>query len=153
MPIIEGTQIGMANRFRLKVPSHTDHDLGTFSKVEGLDVSWTVNTYQTGDQGNSIWIFPGGTKYNDVSLSRVVCEQTESIRKWLSDTSFKHEPHLMTIDLFDESYKEPPLMTWELRNALPKKWSVTGFDAGASKVAVETLVIAHTGFLDDDAQV
>jgi phage tail-like protein len=148
----EGTSVGQANRFRLKCVQPSDHDLGTFSKVEGLDVTWTVNSYQTGDQGNALFIFPGANKYNDVSLTRVVCEQSEDVRTWLSNTSFNHEPHLMTVEVFDETYTAP-IMTWELRNAMPKKWSVTGFDAGASKVAMETLVIAHTGFLDDDQSV
>ena len=153
MGALDGTGVGQANRFRLKCVSPSDHDLGTFSKVEGLDVTWTVNSYQAGDTGNSLFIFPGSNKYNDVSLTRVVCEQTESIRQWLSDTSFNHTPHLMTITVYDETYVEPGIMTWELRNAMPKKWSVVSLDAGASKVATETLVIAHTGFLDDDMSV
>jgi hypothetical protein len=36
-----------------------------------------------------------------------------------------------------------------LENAVPTKWSIQGFDAGASKVAIETLVVAHAGFLAD----
>jgi phage tail-like protein len=41
-------------------------------------------------------------------------------------------------------------MSWELKGIVPTKWSITGFDASASKVATETLELAHHGFLDDE---
>jgi phage tail-like protein len=148
----DGLNIGMANRFKVVVEPNK-HDLGTFSKVAGLKVTWTVNSFQAGDQGNNLWIYPGGNKYADVSLSRVICKQSEDIRVWLSETSFNHEAHTMTIMAYDETYVDPPIMKWELRNALPKEWSVDTFDAGGSKVQIETLVVAHTGFLDDEQSV
>ena len=156
MGALDGTKIGMANRFHVKVDSPSQFDLGTWAKCEGLDVEWTVNSYQAGDAGNSLWIFPGSTKYNAVTLQRVACENTRSIKNdWLTSVSFdlkdKLKPHLITISLLDETYKlEDAVCEWELRNAFPKKWSVTGMDATKSGVAYETLIIAHTGFLDDE---
>jgi hypothetical protein len=39
---------------------------------------------------------------------------------------------------------------WDLKNVMPVRWSITGFDAGASRVATETLELAHLGFLADE---
>ena len=41
-------------------------------------------------------------------------------------------------------------MDWELKNVMPVRWSITGFDAGASRVATETLELNHRGFLADE---
>jgi phage tail-like protein len=153
MGVLDGTKIGMANRFAVRIEPKT-HDLGTWSGCTGLEITWEVNKYQAGDQGNALWIFPGNNKYSDVTLTRTVCEQTREIHKWLSETSFGHEPHIMTIELYDEKFEKGQyIMDWTLENALPKQWKVEKFEAGASKVATETLVIAHTGFLNDQKQV
>ncbi len=40
--------------------------------------------------------------------------------------------------------------TWELRQVIPVKWSVSAFEATSSKVAIETLELAHLGFLTED---
>jgi phage tail-like protein len=152
MGAIDGTKIGMANRFAVTV-SPGDHDFGTFSEVSGLDVTWDVLMYQAGDQGNNKWILPGNTKYSTVKLARTACEDTARVKAWLDKTSFTHEPHVVTIKLYDESYKEPPLMMWELKSAMPTKWSITGFKAATSAIATETLELAHVGFLEDEQTV
>lgn len=43
-----------------------------------------------------------------------------------------------------------PVFTWEMRSAMPSKWSVSGFDASTSKIATEQLEVVHLGFLEDD---
>ena len=48
------------------------------------------------------------------------------------------------------SSADKPVFTWEMRSAMPAKWSVSGFDAGTSKIATEQLEVVHLGFLDDD---
>jgi phage tail-like protein len=155
----DGTNIGMANRFAVKVVEPSAFDLGTWAKCDGLDVSWNVNSYQAGDAGNSLWIFPGSTKYKDVTLQRVACTDTKRIKDdWLSKVSFELsttlKPHLITVTLLDESYTlANAVCDWELQNAFPKQWSVTGMDATKSAVAFETLVIAHTGFLGDEVSI
>ena len=73
---------------------------------------------------------------------------TEKVKKWLSDTAKNHKPGLMVIELKDSADK--PVFTWEMRSAMPSKWSVSGFDAGTSKIATEQLEVVHLGFLDDD---
>lgn len=143
----DGKKIGMSNRFRLVVEPG-GHDLGTWSKIDGLDVSWTMNTYQAGDLGNTIFLYPGATKFNNVSFTRTACDETKKMKEWLDNTSFKHDIHTMTIELYDESYTTY-VASWTLENAVPTKWKIDSFDASGSKVVTETLTVAHSGFLND----
>jgi phage tail-like protein len=153
---IDGKQIGMANRFKVVIIPG-DHDLGTWSKVDGLSMSWDINKYQAGNLGNTVFLFPGNTKFSEVSLARTACNETQKIKEWLDSTSFKHEYHEATIQLYDETYGGESgaafIMSWTLMNAVPMKWAVTGFDAGKSGVAIETLTLAHSGFLADEKTV
>jgi phage tail-like protein len=156
MGAVDGTKIGMSNRFKVVVIPE-NHDLGTWSKVDGLTMQWDIAKYQAGDLGNTVYLFPGNTKFSDVSLARTACEDSKKVKEWLDKTSFEHSLHDVTIQLYDESYggKEGKdfIMSWTLVNAVPTKWSVVGFDAGKSGVAIETLTLAHSGFLNDEKKV
>ncbi len=142
------SNLGLANRFHLKMIGTQAKDFGSWTKAEGLDVSWDVAEYRAGDNGNDRWYLPGNTKYSNVKLSRAACADSEAVRDWLSKTSFKHTTgQQATLTLHDS--KGEAVLTWAFEELLPVKWSIGGFDAGASKVQVETLEFAHMGFLDD----
>lgn len=145
MPLSDDTLLGLANRFTVVVDGH---DLGSYAKCEGLDVAWEVADYRAGDNGNDHWYFPGVTKYSSIKLTRAACKDSEQVKSWLSETSNKHKPGTGTITLFD-SHSEK-VMSWNLRAVMPTKWAITSFEAGASKVAQETLELEHMGFLDDE---
>ncbi|HSH23632.1 MAG: phage tail protein [Actinomycetota bacterium] len=147
MPINDDTQLGLANRFKVTIDK-SDYDLGSWAKVEGLDVKWDLVEYRSGDGANNRWYFPGKTDYSTIKLTRAACKDTGTVKKWLTATSFEHEAHSGKIELLDS--KNGKVADWTLKNVLPLKWSITGFDASASKVATETLELAHLGFLDDD---
>jgi hypothetical protein len=44
-----------------------------------------------------------------------------------------------------------PVITWELKQFFPISWAIADFDSTAGKPAIETLELAHTGFLNDEA--
>ncbi len=144
MPLNDQSKLGLSNRFHVKIDSH---DLGSWSKVEGLDVSWDMAEYRAGDGGNYRWYYPGNTKYSNIRLARAACEDSKKVQQWLSDNSFKHELGTGTITLNDSGHN--PVIDWRLEGAYPAKWSITGFDAGGSSVAIETLELVHLGFLND----
>jgi len=148
MAIANDIPLALANRFTVKVDAPGEIDLGSWAKVDGLDVTFDVVEYRAGDAWNSRWYCPGATKYSTVKLSRAVTADTEKVKKWLSDTAKNHKPGLMVIELKDSADKK--VFTWEMRSAMPSKWSVGGFDAGTSKIATEQLEVVHLGFLDDD---
>jgi phage tail-like protein len=149
MPLNDQSVIGLANRFTVKV-TPGDHDLGSWTKAEGLDVTWDVADYRAGDGGNQRWFFPGNTKYSHVRLSRAAAQgDSEKVKDWLSKTSFHNQSgQEVQITLHDSSTKK--VLDWHLKNAMPAKWSIANFEAGGSNVAIETLELVHEGFLDDD---
>ncbi|SRR6266542_2894579 len=149
MALTDTSKIGLANRFKATVVPG-NYDLGSWYKVDGLDVSWDVADFRVGDMGNHRWYFPANTKYTNVKLQRgATKDDSNKVRTWLNSTSFEHKfGIIVTITLMDSAATE--VLTWELKNAMPAKWAVTSFDAGGSAVAIETLEFVHEGFLEDD---
>jgi phage tail-like protein len=151
MALNDQSLIGLANRFAVKVVDQSTYNLGSWQKCEGLDVTWDVPEYRTGDGGNSRWFFPANTKYKPVRLIRAAsAKESGLVRTWLESNSFTQGKSrgTITITLFDSTGEI--VIDWELRNALPRSWSINSMDAGASQLAIETLEIDHEGFLNDD---
>jgi phage tail-like protein len=143
----DATMLGMANRFTVKI-DNGEFDLGSWSQVDGLDVKWDMAEYRAGDAGNDRWYFPANTHYSQVRLTRAASAESKKVQKWLSSTSFTWTPQSAKVVLHDSAGAE--VIGWELKHAMPLRWSVTGFEAGASRVATETLELSHRGFLDDE---
>ncbi len=150
MPLTDASMLGMANRFKVTV-HHGEYDLGSWAQVDGLDVKWDLAEYRAGDSGNERWYFPANTHYSVVKLTRAATAESTKVRKWLKTNSFGFTPQVAEVILCDAS-GAPVGDPWELKHVMPLRWSITGFDAGASKVATETLELHHRGFLDDEKQ-
>jgi phage tail-like protein len=146
----DSSTIGLSNRFVVKMTGKSEYDLGSWYKADGLDVSWDVAEYRTGDGGNDRFYFPGNTKYSNIKLTRAVSEETKKVRAWLTKNSFTSEVFIGKIELYSAKKADGLITDWELRDVMPVKWAITGFDAGASQVSLETLELAHRGFLEDE---
>lgn len=145
MPTGTPAMLGMAMRFKVEVMTL---DLGNWSKASGLEVSWDLVEYRAGDRDNERWIFPGLTKYPTVKLERAAdADSSKTVREYLEKVSFAYAEHTAKITLQDASGK--PVTDWELRHAMPVKWSIVPFDGAGNKVATETLELAHIGFLHE----
>jgi phage tail-like protein len=147
------TNVGLANRFGVVIEPGS-YSLGSWQKAEGLDVTWDMPDYRAGDAGNSRWFFPANTKYTSVKLYRAACDDSKAVREWLDSNSFNFSKSRcqVTVTLYDSSGKID-VLDWELRNAIPKKWSINNMDAGASQISVETIEFEHEGFLKDDTTI
>ena len=69
--------LALANRFKSRSTRPGEIDLGSWAKVDGLDVTFDVVEYRAGDAWNSRWYCPGATKYSTVKLSRAVTADTD----------------------------------------------------------------------------
>lgn len=148
MPIAADALIGMAMRFAVTIDDGK-YNLESWSKATGLEVSWDLVEYRAGDRRNDRWFFPGVTKYPTIKLERAATsEGTGKVKEWLNSNSFKHKVQSGSIVLQDAHLDE--VSKWDLRQVIPVKWSVTGFEATSTKVALETLELAHLGFLTDE---
>jgi phage tail-like protein len=148
MALGDTTMVGMANRFVVVLDGNQTYNLGSWTKVEGLDVTWDVADYRAGDFGNHRWYFPANTKYTNIRLSRAACKDSDTVRKWLKETSFQAKLFDGKIDLCGPDGK--PVTTWDLVGVMPAHWSIEGFNAGGSQVSLETLELTHHGFLHDE---
>lgn len=118
-------------------------DLGSWAKVSGLGDSWIVSARAGGDASSHRWYLPGNSRFSTVKLTRAGGSDSQLVKAWLSGaaTSITRTP--VTITLMGLAGQ--PLTTWTLPQALPVKWSVSAFDAGASKTVIETLELSHQG--------
>jgi phage tail-like protein len=146
MPLNDASKLGLANRFSVTI-DFAKYDLGSWAQVDGLSVKWGVAEYRAGDAGNNRWYFPANTEYTTVKLTRAASQDSNAVKKWLSDTSFTWQPYTGHVVLHDSGGAE--IMNWTLVQVMPVHWQIVGFDAMASKVATETLELAHLGFLED----
>ena len=139
--------VGMSHRYAVLIDNVAYH-FGDWSRVTGLSVSWQQVEHRVGDRGNQVWLFPGATRYEPITLSRAAGPYSRMVQYWLTQTSKNPQPQSGTIQLVD--FTGIPLVQWRLSEFFPIAWSVDSLDAAAAKPAIETLKLAHTGFLDDD---
>lgn len=138
--------LGMAHRFQVKVPGY---DLGNWSKASGLKVNWAPVEHRPGDVVNGVWWYPGTTKYETIKLARAAdSKYSKATWNWLKEVSSNHTPQSGIITLYDPHGQS--VFDWELDSIFPLSWGIDGFDAGSSKVALETLELQHNGFLIDE---
>ena len=141
------TQVSMSHRFVVLLDNST-YDLGTWYRVSGLQVKWQRCEYRVGDRGNQFWVLPGNTEYERIKLSRAACADSQVVQAWLASTSLNPVPHSGVIVLMDYGI---PVVHWRLNEFFPVAWQIVDFDADAAKPAIETLELAHTGFLYDES--
>jgi len=148
MALNDTSVVGLVNRFTVKVDGQKVYDLGSWYKVDGLEVTWDVPDARVGDQVNYRFFAPANTKYGPVKLSRAANESdSPKVQTWLNETQSAHQVgNSATVTLRDSNTAK--VMEWELRNVIPAKWSISTFDAGGSAVAVEILELQHEGFLE-----
>ena len=144
---LHSTSVGMGHQYTVLIDSVTYH-FGSWAKASGLSVNWTPCEYRTGDQGNMVWLAPGLTKYEPIALSRAACAESRIVQYWLSSTAKNPQPLSGTIQLIN--WLGTALVEWRLNEFFPIGWSIDAFDASGGKPAMETLKLAHTGFLGDE---
>jgi phage tail-like protein len=148
MSMLQNLPVGMGHHFSVVVDNPA-FDLGTWSRVSGLSVSWNPCEYRVGDQGNQFWVIPGNTKYSNIKLSRAACVDSNIVQMWLSQTSTNPTPLTGAISLV--TTMGIPLVVWQLNEFFPIGWSITDFEADQGRPAIETLELVHGGFLFDES--
>lgn len=144
---IESLTIGMSHHYAVLIDNVMYH-FGDWSRAAGLSVSWQQIEHRDGEPGNTVEFFPGTTKYEPITLSRAAGPYSRVVQRWLAQTSRNPQPQSGTIQLVN--FAGLPIVSWRLAEFFPIAWSVEQFDAAGAKPAVETLKLAHTGFLEDD---
>jgi phage tail-like protein len=127
------------------------HDLGSWSKVSGLDVTWDIAEYRSGGAATvSRPYFPGSPEYGTVKLTRASSGDVDLVLVWLRHLEATGESPTLIITLFDAAGE--PVVRWEMDAVFPRKFTIGGAASEGTDVAVETLVISHAGFSVDCAR-
>ena len=115
-----------------------------FQEVSGLGNEITLAEYRNGNElENHVRKIPAMNKASDVTLKRGVIGSL-NIFAWVKETREGSQSvrRLVTIELMDEAHTAP-VMTWELTNAVPMKYTGPTLNAkGGTDVAIEELVLA-----------
>jgi phage tail-like protein len=138
--------VNMSHHFVVVIDDAT-YNLGSWSKVTGLKVSWEPCEYRVIDPGNQHWVLPGNSKFENIKLSRAACAESAVVQQWLAATTKNPAPSSGVIALVD--WVRLPVVQWYMTQCYPIAWSIVDFDADQGKPAIETLELSHTGFLDD----
>ncbi|OLR92867.1 phage tail protein [Actinokineospora bangkokensis] len=140
-------QVSMTHRFVVRI-DHGVYDLGTWSKVTGLTVRWEKLVHRAGNDIKE-QVVPGAATYETIKLVRAACTDSATVQRWLAVTSRKFTPLSGAVEMLD--FTGMTVLSWELKSFFPIGWSISDFDSGSAKPAMETLELAHSGFLHDEA--
>ncbi|GAA0953247.1 phage tail protein [Kribbella koreensis] len=141
-------QVGMSHRYVIDIDK-SSYQLGSWSKAAGLGVSWQKLSYRPGNATHET-IVPGNVSYPNISLSRAAGADSERVQDWLKSVIRDRSPLSGAIYLVD--FLGLPVVTWQLKEFFPIGWRLAEFDSAGSRPALETLELAHTGFLNAEGR-
>ncbi len=116
-----------------------------FQEVSGLDVEMEMETFNEGGQNRFSWQLPKRARYSDLVLKRGMFIGS-GIVLWCQNAfeNFVFEPANLTISLLNNLHV--PIQAWYVVNAIPKKWSISNFNAEESTIVIESLTLSYQFF-------
>ncbi len=116
-----------------------------FQSVSGLSVEYDYESYKEGGENRFEHKLPVRTKYADLVLKRGMLVDS-SVIKWFLDAFNNRifKPATITVNLMNE--KSEPLKSWNVVDAIPKKWLVSDLNATENGIVVETMELAYRYF-------
>ena len=116
-----------------------------FQGVSGLDVDMEMDTFVEGGQNRFTWKLPKRAHYSDLVLKRGLF-MGSGIVLWCQNAfeNFVFEPTNITIALLNDSHVS--IQAWYVVNAIPKKWSISSFNAQENSVVVESITLSYQFF-------
>ncbi len=116
-----------------------------FQSVSGLEVSLETESYREGGENRFEHTLPVRARYSNLTLTRGLFVSSQLI-DWCMDTfnNMEVRPLTMIISLLNDSHV--PIMTWNVVNAYPVKWSVSELDAEKNQIAIESLELKYQYF-------
>lgn len=121
-----------------------------FQTVSGLSVEYDYESFKEGGENRFEHKLPVRTKYADMVLKRGML-MGSAVREWFT-VAFRDRlftPADISVILMNE--KGDPLRTWNVAHAIPKKWTVSDFNANESAVVIETMELTYRYFSVQDS--
>lgn len=116
-----------------------------FQEVSGLESEMEMESFVEGGQNRFTWQLPKRTRYNELTMKRGMM-MGSGIVLWCRNAfeNFLFDPVNLNITLLNEQHI--PLHAWYVVNAIPKKWSVSGFNAMENSIVIESLTLSYQFF-------
>jgi phage tail-like protein len=127
------------------IPDLKDRD-AYFQEVSGLSQEFEFEENKQGGDNSNPDKVPKGVKYPSLVLKRGVFKDS-GVLKWIMDAMdepLSVKPCSVIVKLLNEN--QEPLMTFNFEQVIPMKWSLDGFNAQESKIAVETIELHYKKF-------
>ncbi|MDH6118864.1 phage tail-like protein [Kitasatospora sp. GAS204A] len=134
---------GTSVHFRLQF---TGVDLGVFTTCSGLGAQVEVEQRPEGGNNGFVWQLPTRVSYPNVTMTRGLTADSAKIAAYLASLQQKVTRGTAQITALTANLQSP-IATWSLREVILVRWSGPSFDPGRSEAAVETIEIAHHGFI------
>lgn len=122
-----------------------------FQSLSGLTVEYDTEEYREGGENRFVHKLPVRTKYADLVLKRGMLTGPavlagNSVVTWFLG-AFRERLFVaadVTVLLLNE--KSEQVRTWKIAHAVPKKWTVSDFNANESSLVIETLELSYQYF-------
>lgn len=121
-------------------------DVGYFQEVSGLSVSINVESIDEGGRNNAKRKLVGQGDVPNLVLKRGFCVGT--MLKLLMEFHKTKTRINGKIKMLSSGGKE--MANWEFKNGIPCKWDGPQLNVGQNAIAVESLEIAHEGFVNSE---
>ncbi|MER6529838.1 phage tail protein [Streptomyces sp. NPDC001508] len=120
-------------------------ELGSFNTCEGLGCEVVLEQREEGGNNMHLWQLPTRLKYPNIKLSRPLTRETEKVAKWFA--SMTTGIRRRTAHIEARTGDGRPVAKWGLLEVVPVRWTGPAFNPESPKVAMETIEIAHHGFV------
>jgi phage tail-like protein len=116
-----------------------------FQEVSGLEAEMEMENFTEGGENRFTWQLPKRTRYSEITLKRGLLIRS-TLTNWCRDAleNFSFAPANLAISLLNEQHM--PVMSWYVVSAIPKKWSVSGFNAQENAIVVESITLSYRYF-------
>ncbi len=128
--------------FRLSVDGM---ELGSFTTCDGLGCEVAVEAREEGGNNGFVYQLPGRMKFTNIKFSRPVNAESANVAAWMASMVDNIQRRTATIDAMTPDGSV--LCSWNLDRVIPVKWTGPSFGVDKASVAIETLELAHHGFV------
>jgi len=129
-------------RFYLEIGNETT---AVFTELSGLSLESEVFEYHEGGRNDHPHRLPGRSKIGNIVLKRGLTKNNDFFKWCLDMTRGTIRKKNITVKLFDSD--GTLVAKWEFKDAFPIKWSGPQFQADTSSIAIESLELAHDGYI------
>jgi len=119
---------------------------GGFIECSGLQVETEVEEHREGGLNEFSHKLPKGTKYGTITLKRGFIDSTD-LWDWNQNVIAGKTQQRKNLSIIMLDGLGNDKIRWDVMNAFPVKWSSSEFKADGNTVMVETLELAHHGFV------